>query len=84
MQGEHLCESTLGALPWGYPKKGKRVTHGVIGEKPPGPRWRGNKGQRTLTNANALANPSPFLSPFSHSQILTLCKRVAFCEAPLC
>ena len=38
-------------------------------------------GVGTKTNANALANPSPFLSPVSHSMILTLCKRVAFCRS---
>ena len=81
MQGEHVCESTLGALPWGYPKREERVTHGEIRENRQGPRWRGNKGQRTLTNADALANSSPFLSPFTHSLILTLCKRVALCRS---
>ena len=39
------------------------------------------KGQRTLTKANALADPSPFLFPASHTLILTLCKRVAFCRS---
>ena len=51
---------------------------GRPGKDRQGPRWRGNKGQRTLTNMNALANLSPFLYPASHTLIPTLRKRVTF------
>ena len=35
VQGEHVCESTLGDLPWGYPKREHRLTHGEIREELP-------------------------------------------------
>ena len=36
VQGEHMCESTLGVLPWGYTKREDRVVHGETREKLPG------------------------------------------------
>ena len=36
LQGEHVCESTLGAPPWGYPNREERVINGGTRENPPG------------------------------------------------
>ena len=33
VQGEHVCESTSGSLPWGHPKERERVTHGETRKK---------------------------------------------------
>ena len=44
VQGEHVCESTLGTLPWGYPKREERVTHGETKEKPPGTKMAWEQG----------------------------------------
>ena len=44
MQGEHVCESTLEALPWGYLKREERVTHGEIRGKPPGTKMAWEQG----------------------------------------
>ena len=44
----------------------------------------GNKGQRTLTNANALAHSNPLPPQVSHTLNLTLYKGVALCRSAPC
>ena len=44
VQGKHVCESTLGALSWCYPKREERVTHGEIREKLPGTKMAWEQG----------------------------------------
>ena len=44
VQGEHVCESTLGTRPWGYPKRKERVTHGEIRGRPPGTKMAWEQG----------------------------------------
>ena len=61
-----MCVNLPQELYFGATQEEKRGSHtGRPGKNRQGPRWCGNKGQRTLTNANTLANPSPFLSTVS-------------------
>ena len=61
MQGEHVRESTLGALPWGYQKREERVTHGEIREKPPGTKMAWEQGP---AYGNQPERPCQSQSPF--------------------
>ena len=74
-----MCVNLPLGLYLGATQKVKRGSHtGRPGKDRQGARWRGNKGQPTLTNVNALANLNRPLYPASHTLIVTLRKRVAF------